>query len=86
VTEDVPTVTRLVTPLKSKPSNHKKTVNMTQTIAVRCATRRALQTGGFVSLPAKMHHYAWTATPTVVQITLEGPFDISDVNPSDDPH
>jgi hypothetical protein len=46
---------------------------------------QALQPGGFVSLPAKMHHYAWTATPTVVQIHLEGPFDIFYVNPADDP-
>jgi quercetin dioxygenase-like cupin family protein len=44
-----------------------------------------LRPGGFVSLPAKMHHYAWTATPTVVQVNLEGPFDIHYVNPSDDP-
>ena len=50
--------------------------------------RKASQTltpGGFVSLPAKMHHFAWTATPTVVQISLEGPFDIFYVNPADDP-
>ena len=46
---------------------------------------QALAPGGFVSLPAKMHHYAWTATPTVVQISLQGPFDIFYVNPSDDP-
>lgn len=45
---------------------------------------QALQVGGFASLPAKMHHYAWTATPTVVQISLEGPFDIYYVNPADD--
>jgi hypothetical protein len=32
-----------------------------------------------------MHHFAWTATPTVVQITLEGPFDIFYVNPADNP-
>ena len=38
-----------------------------------------------MSLPAKMHHYAWTATPTVVQITFEGLFDVFYVNPSDDP-
>ncbi|MCC7242307.1 MAG: cupin domain-containing protein [Acidobacteria bacterium] len=44
-----------------------------------------LDPGGFVSLPAKMHHFAWTTTPTVVQIDLEGPFDIFYVNPSDDP-
>jgi hypothetical protein len=45
----------------------------------------ALAPGGFVSLPAKMHHYVWTGTPTVVQISLQGPFDIFYVNPSDDP-
>lgn len=50
--------------------------------------RQASQTlapGGFASLPAQMHHFAWTATPTVVQINLEGPFDIFYVNPADDP-
>lgn len=41
--------------------------------------------GGFLSLPAKMHHYAWTSVPTVVQINLEGPFDIHYLNASDDP-
>jgi quercetin dioxygenase-like cupin family protein len=41
--------------------------------------------GGFVSLPAKMRHFAWTTSPTVVQINLEGPFDIFYVNPADDP-
>jgi hypothetical protein len=46
---------------------------------------QALQAGGFVSLPAKMHHYAWVKTPVVVQINLEGPFDIFYVNASDDP-
>jgi hypothetical protein len=45
----------------------------------------ALAPGGFVSLPAKMHHYAWTKSPTVVQITLEGPFDIFYVNATEDP-
>jgi hypothetical protein len=44
-----------------------------------------LAPGGFVSLPANMHHFAWTVAPTVVQINLEGPFDIFYVNPSDDP-
>ena len=50
--------------------------------------RQASQTldpGGFVSLPAAMHHFAWTVAPTVVQISLEGPFDIFYINPSDDP-
>lgn len=44
-----------------------------------------LDVGGFVSLPANMHHFAWTSTETVVQINLEGPFDIFYVNATDDP-
>ena len=50
----------------------------------RTATQ-ALAAGGFVSLPAQMHHYAWTKVPTVVQINLEGPFDIFYVNANEDP-
>jgi quercetin dioxygenase-like cupin family protein len=46
---------------------------------------QALEPGGFVSLPANMHHFAWTAVPTIVQISLEGPFDIFYVNPADNP-
>jgi quercetin dioxygenase-like cupin family protein len=46
---------------------------------------QTLEPGGFVSLPADMHHFAWTKTPTVVQINLEGPFDIFYVNPADNP-
>jgi quercetin dioxygenase-like cupin family protein len=37
---------------------------------------QTLDPGGFASLPANMHHFAWSATPTIVQISLEGPFDI----------
>ena len=46
---------------------------------------QSLEPGGFVSLPAKMPHFAWTKVPTIVQISLEGPFDIFYVNSSDDP-
>jgi quercetin dioxygenase-like cupin family protein len=46
---------------------------------------QTLEPGGFVLLPANMRHFAWTATPTVVQINLEGPFDIFYVNPADNP-
>ena len=49
------------------------------------ARSTALAPGGFASLPAKMHHFAFTRTPTVVQISLQGPFDIFYVNASDDP-
>jgi quercetin dioxygenase-like cupin family protein len=48
-------------------------------------TSQMLEPGGFVSLPANMHHYAWTDASTVVQINLEGPFDIFYVNAGDDP-
>lgn len=49
------------------------------------ATSQLLKPGGFVSLPANMRHFAWTSAPTVVQINLEGPFDIFYVNPADNP-
>lgn len=46
---------------------------------------QALAPGGFLYLPAKMRHYAWTTSPTVVQINLEGPFDLNYVDPNDNP-
>jgi hypothetical protein len=48
-------------------------------------TSQELQPGGFVLLPAGMRHFAWTAKPTVVQVNLQGPFDIFYVNPADNP-
>jgi hypothetical protein len=32
-----------------------------------------------------MHHFAWTKTGGVVQVHLIGPFQITYVNPADDP-
>jgi hypothetical protein len=49
------------------------------------ARSTSLLPGGFVSLPAKMRHFAFTRTPTVVQISQQGPFDIFYVNVGDDP-
>ena len=49
------------------------------------AGSQALAPGGFVSLPAKMHHFAWVKAPTVVQVNLDGPFDIYYINATDDP-
>jgi uncharacterized RmlC-like cupin family protein len=46
---------------------------------------QALASGGFLYLPAKMRHFAWTSSPTVVQINLEGPFDLTYVDPNDNP-
>ena len=45
----------------------------------------ALQAGGFAEASAKMNHYAWTSSETVVQIHGQGPFAITYVNPADDP-
>ena len=43
---------------------------------------------GWAELPTggnELHHFGWTACPTVVHIILDGPFDILYINPSDDP-
>jgi len=61
------------------------TFNIGNGDAVDRKTSQPLAAGGFLSLPAKMHHYAWVKVPTVVQINLEGPFDLFYVNPADDP-
>ena len=44
-----------------------------------------LKAGGYHYLPAKQHHYAFTKVPTVVQISGEGPFDITYIDPNDNP-
>jgi len=41
--------------------------------------------GEFVAIPAKTNHYAMGKTAAVIQIHGEGPFDITYVNPDDDP-
>jgi quercetin dioxygenase-like cupin family protein len=44
-----------------------------------------LTQGGYVVAPAKMNHYAFTGTGGTIQITSNGPFQITYVNPKDDP-
>lgn len=44
-----------------------------------------LKPGGFVRIPAKTSHFAWTKDETVVQINGVGPFDVVYLNPNDDP-
>ena len=44
-----------------------------------------LTAGGYVEAPAKMNHYGWVSSPTVVQVHAQGPFGITYVNPADDP-
>jgi quercetin dioxygenase-like cupin family protein len=49
------------------------------------AKAHALDTGGFVMMPAKIHHFAWTDTETVIQVHGTGPLALNYVNPADDP-
>lgn len=44
-----------------------------------------LTAGGFVEMPAGHPHFAWTTSETVVQIHGPGPFDISYIDPADNP-
>ena len=48
-------------------------------------TSTTLEVGSFTYLPPKMNHFLWASVPAVFQIHAEGPFDIVDVNPNDDP-
>ena len=49
------------------------------------ASFKPLPAGSFVHLPAGMPHYARTDGETIVQINGVGPFDVTYVNPKDDP-
>jgi hypothetical protein len=44
-----------------------------------------LRAGGFAEAPAKMNHYAWATSETIVQVHGNGPFAITYVDPADDP-
>ncbi len=44
-----------------------------------------LTSAGYGEAPAKMNHYAWVTSPTIVQVHGQGPFAITYVNPADDP-
>ena len=48
-------------------------------------TATLLKTGGFVSIPALHHHFAFTKGETIVQVHGMGPFQINYINPADDP-
>ena len=49
------------------------------------ASLKSLPPGSFVHMPAGMPHYAWTEVETVVQINGVGPFDVTYIDPADDP-
>jgi quercetin dioxygenase-like cupin family protein len=44
-----------------------------------------LEPGGFAMAGAKMNHYAFSDGGAVVQVSTEGPFALTYVNPADDP-
>ncbi len=48
-------------------------------------TAQKMVAGDYVTLPAKHHHYAIANTESVIQISSSGPFQITYVNPNDDP-
>ena len=45
----------------------------------------SLSAGDFATAPASAHHYAIAKTHTVVQVHAMGPFQLTYVNPADDP-
>jgi quercetin dioxygenase-like cupin family protein len=49
------------------------------------ASSNKLPAGSFVHLPAGMPHYAWARAESIVQINGVGPFDVTYVDPTDDP-
>jgi hypothetical protein len=46
---------------------------------------QTLNAGAFLSMPAKMDHYAWASSATVIQHHGVGPLALTYVNPADDP-
>jgi quercetin dioxygenase-like cupin family protein len=48
-------------------------------------TEKTVTRGGYFIAQANMHHYAVAKSPAVIQVDLEGPFDITYINPADDP-
>ena len=49
------------------------------------STATLLHTGGFASIPATHHHFAFTKGETIVQVHAMGPFQLTYINPADDP-
>jgi quercetin dioxygenase-like cupin family protein len=49
------------------------------------ARAKAMPAGSFFSTPARVHHFSFTKTETVIQVTGMGPIGLSYVNPADDP-
>ena len=45
----------------------------------------SLKAGGFATAPANAHHFAIARGHTIVQVHAIGPFQLTYVNPADDP-
>ena len=52
---------------------------------IDAAKMLTLPAGGFITAGAKMHHYARAKGHTIVQVNAMGPFQLTYVNPADDP-
>lgn len=59
-------------------------IGMGDTIS-QAAELPALKVGDFITAPANAHHYAKSRGETIVQVHMMGPFQLTYVNPEDDP-
>jgi anti-sigma factor ChrR (cupin superfamily) len=94
--KDVPYVVRLKMPsgYKIAAHNHPTTENVTVIsgnfhigMGDKLDEKNGIEltAGGYAEAPAKMNHYAWTSSASVVQVHGQGPLAITYVNPADDP-
>lgn len=77
-------------PPHSHPSDEYVTVisgqlNFGMGSRVNRARAARLVAGGFVHTRARMNHYGFTRSGAVIQVTGQGPFAVTYVNPADDP-
>jgi hypothetical protein len=91
-----PFVIRLSAPAgyRVAPHSHSQTENLTVLSGTFMVGRgdkfdskalKPMKPGSFGSVPARINHYAMAKTAAVIQLHGEGPFDITYVNPEDDP-
>jgi quercetin dioxygenase-like cupin family protein len=45
----------------------------------------AMKPGTVLIMPAKTHHFAWTAEEAIFQLNVTGPWTVTYLNPADDP-
>jgi quercetin dioxygenase-like cupin family protein len=45
----------------------------------------SVKAGGYSFMPAKTHHYAIAKGETVIEVSGQGPFEVTYINPADDP-